>query len=78
MREWLILKYLITRSSAAALEPERDSLMRYLGVITRRNRYSLRKNNKKEPLEVPQYTAMRIAMGLSLLEKDPTKTAIEF
>ena len=63
---------------AAALEPERDSLMRYLGVITRRNRYSLRKNNKKEPLEVPQYTAMRIAMGLSLLEKDPTKTAIEF
>lgn len=62
---------------AAALEPERDSLMRYLGLY-RRNRYSLRKNNKKEPLEVPQYTAMRIAMGLSLLEKDPTKTAIEF
>lgn len=63
---------------AKALAPERDELMRYLGVITRRNRYSLRKNNDKSPLEVPQYTAMRIAMGLSLLESDPTATALEF
>jgi ribonucleoside-diphosphate reductase alpha chain len=62
---------------AEALDPERDNLMRYLGVVTRRNRYSLRKNSGA-PIEVPQYTAMRIAMGLSLCEKEPTKIALEF
>ncbi len=62
---------------AAALDPTRDELMRYLGVVTRRNRYSLRKNSGK-PIEVPQFTAMRIAMGLSLCEKDPTTIALEF
>jgi ribonucleoside-diphosphate reductase alpha chain len=60
-----------------AIEPSRDGLMRYLGVVTSRNRYSLRKNSG-ESIEVPQFTAMRIAMGLSLLEKDPTATALEF
>lgn len=62
---------------AEALEPSRDGLMRYLGVVTSRNRYSLRKNSG-DSMEVPQFTAMRIAMGLSLLEKDPTATALEF
>ncbi len=62
---------------AAALDPTRDNLMRYLGVITSRNRYSLRRNSG-ESIEVPQFTAMRIAMGLSLLEKDPTAVALEF
>ncbi|MCA9341841.1 ribonucleoside-diphosphate reductase subunit alpha [Candidatus Saccharibacteria bacterium] len=62
---------------AAAMDPERDNLMRYLGVVTRRNRYSLRKNSG-QPIEVPQYTAMRIAMGLSLCEDNPTDIAIEF
>ena len=62
---------------AKALDPSRDNLMRYLGVVTSRNRYSLRKNSG-ESSEVPQFTAMRIAMGLSLIEKDPTSTALEF
>lgn len=62
---------------AAALDPERDNLMKYLGVVTRRNRYSLRKNSS-QPIEVPQYTAMRIAMGLALCEDDPTTVALEF
>lgn len=62
---------------AKALDPTRDNLMRYLGVVTSRNRYSLRKNSG-ESMEVPQFTAMRIAMGLSLIEKDPTKIALEF
>lgn len=62
---------------AKAIDPTRDELMRYLGVITSKNRYSLRKLSG-ESIEVPQYTAMRIAMGLSLLEKDPTATALEF
>lgn len=62
---------------AKALDPTRDNLMRYLGVVTSRNRYSLRKNSG-ESMEVPQFTAMRIAMGLSLLEEDPTAIALEF
>lgn len=62
---------------AKALEPSRDNLMRYIGVITNQNRYSLRKLSG-ESTEVPQFGAMRIAMGLSILEKDPTATALEF
>jgi ribonucleoside-diphosphate reductase alpha chain len=60
-----------------ALAPERDSLSRYLGVITNKNRYSLRANDGTS-IETPQFTAMRIAMGLSLLEAEPTKVALEF
>ncbi len=70
-------KFFDLKKIAAALEPERDELMRYLGVITNRNRYSLRKLSG-ESIEVPQFTSMRIAMGLSILEKDPTATALEF
>jgi ribonucleoside-diphosphate reductase alpha chain len=62
---------------AKALDPSRDHLMRYLGVVTSKNRYALRAQSG-ETLEVPQYTAMRIAMGLSLMEKDPTSVALEF
>lgn len=60
-----------------ALEPARDDLSKYLGVITNRNRYALRKQNS-EPLETPQFTHMRIAMGLSYNEKNPTEAAIDF
>lgn len=60
-----------------ALEPQRDNLSKYLGVVTNKNRYSLRKNSG-EPIEVPQFTHMRIAMGLSFNEKDPTKAALDF
>lgn len=62
---------------AAALEPERDNLSKYLGVITNRNRYALRKLNG-DPLETPQFTHMRIAMGLSFNEEDPTAAALDF
>ncbi len=62
---------------AATLEPSRDKLSKYLGVITNRNRYALRKQNG-DPIETPQFTHMRIAMGLSFNEKDPTGAAIEF
>lgn len=60
-----------------ALDPQKDDLSKYLGVITNRNRYALRKQSN-QPLETPQFTHMRIAMGLSYHEKDPTATAIEF
>lgn len=62
---------------AAALDPKRDELSKYLGVITNKNRYSLRKNSG-EAIEVPQFTHMRIAMGLSFNEQDPTASAIDF
>ena len=55
----------------------RDKLSKYLGVVTNKNRYALRKNSGRA-IEVPQYTHMRIAMGLSFNEKDPTASALDF
>jgi len=60
-----------------ALDPAKDDLSKYLGVITNRNRYALRKHGS-EPIEPPQFTHMRIAMGLSYNEEDPTAAAISF
>ena len=62
---------------AAELDPARDDLSKYLGVVTNKNRYALRKQNGS-PIETPQFTHMRIAMGLSYNETDPTAAAIEF
>ena len=62
---------------AAELDPARDDLSKYLGVVTNKNRYALRKQNGS-PIETPQFTHMRIAMGLSYNESDPTTAAIKF
>jgi len=62
---------------AKALDPTRDHLSRYLGVVTNKNRYALRQQSG-EPIEVPQFTHMRIAMGLSFNEANPTEAAIDF
>lgn len=62
---------------ANALDPSRDKLSKYLGVVTNRNRYALRKQSGT-PIEVPQFTHMRIAMGLSYNEEDPTAAALDF
>ena len=62
---------------AAALDPSKDTLNKYLGVVTNRNRYALRRQNG-EPIELPQFTNMRIAMGLSFNEANPTEVAIGF
>ena len=62
---------------AAALDPGKDDLSKYLGVITNKNRYALRKGSG-EPIEVPQFTHMRIAMGLSYNAKNPTESALDF
>ena len=62
---------------AAALEPTRDELLKYIGVVTLNNRYGIKGRNG-DPLEVPQYFWMRIAMGLSLNEADPTEQALKF
>lgn len=62
---------------AKALDPAKDDLSKYLGVITNKNRYALRKGGG-EPIEVPQYTHMRIAMGLSFNAENPTESALDF
>lgn len=62
---------------AKALDPSKDGLSRYLGVVTNKNRYALRKQSGK-PIEVPQFTHMRIAMGLSYNAQDPTASALDF
>lgn len=62
---------------AKALDPSKDDLSKYLGVITNKNRYALRKG-RGEPIEVPQFTHMRIAMGLSYNAADPTTSALDF
>jgi ribonucleoside-diphosphate reductase alpha chain len=62
---------------AKALDPTKDDLSKFLGVITNKNRYALRKGSG-EPIEVPQFTHMRIAMGLAINDTDPTKAALDF
>lgn len=58
------------------LKPERDHLFEFMGLQVLYDRYFVKSNSQKI-LETPQYFWMRIAMGLSLLEKDPTAAAIE-
>jgi ribonucleoside-diphosphate reductase alpha chain len=62
---------------AQALEPSKDQLSKYLGVVTNKNRYALRQQSGA-PVEVPQFTHMRIAMGLSFNAEDPTACALDF
>lgn len=62
---------------AAQLEPAHDELLKYIGVVTLNNRYGIKGRNG-DALEVPQYFWMRIAMGLSLNEADPTSAALAF
>ncbi len=62
---------------ATQLEPAHDELLKYIGVVTLNNRYGIKGRNG-DALEVPQYFWMRIAMGLSLNEADPTSAALAF
>ena len=62
---------------AAALDPSRDDLLRFIGAQTMRVRYLL-DGPDGAPLEVPQFFWMRVAMGLALNEDDPTSAAISF
>mgnify|MGYP006203433571 CR=1 FL=1 len=60
----------------AALKPERDLQFDYLGLQTLYDRYFL--HVRKSRIELPQAFFMRVAMGLSLNEAEPTKHAIAF
>jgi ribonucleoside-diphosphate reductase alpha chain len=62
---------------AKAMNPKRDQLFEFMGLQVLYDRYFVT-TEKKNYLETPQYFWMRVAMGMSILEKDPTATAIEF
>ena len=62
---------------ANTLNIERDELFQYAGLDGLVNRYFL-KDTSENPLETPQYFFMRIAMGLSYNEKNPTEYAKKF
>ena len=62
---------------AAVLDPDRDDLLHYIGIQTMRTRYMIT-DHERYPLEVPQFFWMRVAMGLSLNEANPTAVAIDF
>ena len=59
------------------IDIERDELFKYAGISTLFDRYAL-KDKFQKPIEPPQYFFMRVAMGLSYNETDPTKWAIKF
>lgn len=59
------------------LDIDRDELFQYAGLSSLQNRYMLKDMDQKSR-ETPQYFFMRIAMGLSLNEKDPTLWAKRF
>ena len=66
---------------ASAIEPQQDNLLRYLGTETLSDRYLVKDksdSNNIKFLETPQFMWMRVAMGLSLNERDREDTAIKF
>ncbi|MBX4181476.1 ribonucleoside-diphosphate reductase subunit alpha [Candidatus Parcubacteria bacterium] len=62
------------RELGKALDISRDELFQYAGLSGLLDRYSI-KNREQRPVESPQYFFMRVAMGLSYNEEDPTKMA---
>ncbi|MFM2357279.1 MAG: Ribonucleoside-diphosphate reductase 1 subunit alpha [Candidatus Parcubacteria bacterium] len=60
-----------------ALRTDRDELFTYAGLDGLMNRYSIR-DVKQNYLETPQFFFMRVAMGLSYNEKNPTEWAKKF
>lgn len=60
---------------AAVLDPGRDDRLRYIGAQTMRTRYMVTSADRR-PVEVPQFFWMRVAMGLSMDEPDPSAAAI--
>lgn len=59
---------------AKSLDVSRDELFDFAGLSGLLNRYSLKGENQK-PIETPQFMFMRVAMGLSYNEENPTEQA---
>src|SRR3989344_1408810 len=61
-----------------AMDLGRDELLRYTGLSTLSSLYLLKDEVNKKFLETPQIFFMRVAMGLSFNEKNPTEWAKKF
>lgn len=62
---------------ASVLDLQRDEIFIYSGLSSLLHRYGIKNVNQKAA-ETPQYFFMRVAMGLSYNEKEPTEWAIKF
>jgi len=62
---------------AGVLDVENDELFTYAGLDGMINRYFM-KDEHQHAMETPQYFFMRVAMGLSYNEKNPTQYAKKF
>ena len=65
------------RKISEALDVRRDELFQYAGLSGLLNRYAL-KGKGGQAIETPQYFFMRVAMGLSYNEANPTDWAKKF
>lgn len=59
------------------IDTERDRLFKFLGLTTLYDRYLIR-DAKQNLMETPQAFWMRVCMGLSLEEAEPTERALDF
>jgi len=62
---------------AQAIDVTRDDLFAYTGLSGLLHRYAL-KDKKQEAAETPQFFFMRVAMGMSYNEANPTESAKRF
>ena len=63
---------------AEAIEPSRDLQFRFNGLFALKERYLVQDLETGELFDTPQYFWMRVAMGVSVAEDDPTSRAIDF
>lgn len=70
------LKKFDLKKLGKALDPKRDDLFGYFGLKTLYDRYLLHIEGRR--IETPQTFWMRVAMGISLNEKNREEKAIEF
>ena len=72
----MVEKYNLKELSGV-LDVSRDELFVYAGLSTLLDRYAI-KDKQNKPAETPQYFFMRLAMGLSYNETNPTAWAKKF
>ncbi|MGQ0678907.1 MAG: ribonucleoside-diphosphate reductase subunit alpha [Actinomycetota bacterium] len=63
---------------AEALEPSRDLEFRFNGLFALKERYLVQDLETGELFDTPQFFWMRVAMGVSVNEDNPTARAIDF
>ena len=72
-----LLKFDLEKLSRILI-PERDMLMNSRGIQTLYDRYFIKDKKTGLPIEAPQFFWMRVAMGLSINEKDRDSKSMKF